>query len=400
MMSLSSYDAWVLRRILCVQPVNGEVAGVSEAWRPITERLARAQPGERATLFDGFLTGRPDRREIVASVADTDPTGPAPEVSAARASAATLADVRRLFADTTWPWPGWLAGGSLNALASDPGIGKTLLAMTLARTLWTRGPWPDGQDCPFPERTPTLWLPDDYQYPQLLEVAARYGLPDEAMLFNATSDEPLGGLDLDDPAAMDTLRDRIEAHAPGLVVIDTVQTTTGRNLGRPEDAREYFTPLMSLASETQTAFLLLTHLSRDGQALGRRIVGACRVVWKLTHPDADGQPDRRKFWVEKTYALKPPALGMTIGDDGCTFDSKPPDAPGKDEGTRSGTKLATCKTWLKDLLDPTPVRVKDIRSEAEAAGFSTGVLYRAAEALEVEEYTVDKRKWWKFPIAS
>jgi hypothetical protein len=324
-------------------------------------------------------------------------------VSASRAAAATLADVRRVFADTSWPWPGWLAGGSLNALASDPGIGKTLLAMSLTRTLWTGAPWPDGKDNPFPARTPTLWLPGDHQYPQLIETATRYGLPDEAILFNANSDAPLGGLDLDDQAAMDSLRDRVEAHRPGLVVIDTVQTMTCRNLGRPEDAREFFSPLMSLASETKTMHLLLTHLSRDGQALGRRIVGACRVVWKLTHPDPDGQPDRRKLWVEKSYEAKPPALGMTISDAGCTFDDQPPTDPAtqrEERRERPAVKLDLCRIWLKGTLTPNPVRVKDIRAEAEAEGYSAKVMYKAAETLGVDEYLVDGRKWWKLPIAS
>ncbi len=126
---------------------------------------------------------------------------------------------------------------------------------------------------------------------------------------------------------MDALRARIRTEAPGLVIIDTVGMTTARNLCRPEDARDYFGPLMRIANDTGTAFLLLTHLSRDSQALGRRIVGASRVVWKLTHPDPEGQPDRRRLGVDKTYALKPPPLGMAIAESGCTFDFNPPADP-------------------------------------------------------------------------
>src|SRR5206468_3520685 len=95
-----------------------------------------------------------------------------------------------------------------------------------------------------------------------------------------------------------------------------------------------FGPLMDLARRTGVPFLLLTHLSKDGQALGRRINGACRVVLKMTHPDPDGQPDRRRLWVDKTYSEKPPALGMTICAAGCRFDSNPPTAPEPNKGGR------------------------------------------------------------------
>ena len=100
--------------------------------------------------------------------------------------------------------------------------------------------------------------------------------------------------------------------------------TTGKNLCKPEDARDYFGPLMDMAHGTGVPFLMLTHLSRDGQALGRRINGACRLVWKMTHPDPEGQPDRRRVWVDKTYTEKPPPLGMTIAAAGCSFDFNPP----------------------------------------------------------------------------
>ncbi len=222
--------------------------------------------------------------------------------------------------------------------------------MTLASILWFRRPWPDGQINPFPEKTKTLWIPGDHHFNQLLDLASAFGLADEAIQFNATPDNPTGGLDLDDPAERDALRERIRTEAPGLVIVDTVGMTTGRNLCRPEDARDYFGPLMATANETGTAFLLLTHLSKDAQALGRRIVGASRVVWKLTHPDPEGQPDRRRLWVDKSYAAKPPALGMTIAEAGCSFDSNPPSAPEPRRPGRPSDERDKAKQLIREAL--------------------------------------------------
>jgi hypothetical protein len=38
------------------------------------------------------------------------------------------------------------------------------------------------------------------------------------------------------------------------------------------------------------------------------------------------------------------------------------------------------------------------RADAEAAGFAPTVLYKAKDALHVDEYRVDGRKWWKLPF--
>jgi hypothetical protein len=321
------HDAWVLAALCADQPVDGELAKVSGPLRALAKRLAAAHPEDRPLILEGYSLHPSDRGALVRAIADARPDGPAPPPEADRpARSATLADVRRLMADTSWPWPRWLARGVLNSLASDPGIGKTVLAMTLGAILWFRRPWPDGQANPFPEKTKTLWVAGDRHFAQLLDLATGYGLPDGAVVLNAPDHDPTGGLDLDDPAERDALRRRIEAEAPGLVIVDTVGMTTGLNLCRPEDARDYFGPLMAMASETGTAFLLLTHLSKDAQALGRRIVGASRVVWKLTYPDPDGHPDGRRLWVDKSYGVKPPAQEMTIAEAGCTFALNPPEA--------------------------------------------------------------------------
>ena len=116
------------------------------------------------------------------------------------------------------------------------------------------------------------------------------------------------------PRRLAAIGNRILAAGVSLVVIDTVGMTTGRNLSRPEEAREFFAPIMELAHKTGTPFLGLTHLSANKEALGRRIVEKARVVIKMTQPDPEGQHDRRRLWVDKTAIQKPPPLGVTMTD--------------------------------------------------------------------------------------
>jgi hypothetical protein len=404
-MRLSPREAWIVARLLCgreaVAPDSVEPLDESERIAPLTRRLREAEVAHRPWIWKGFVAGRPDHEDWTAPVGEADPSSSPPpeEASATARPRAHLGEVKRLIAETEWPWPGWLAGGVLNTLASHPGEGKTILAMNLARVLWNGRPWPDGAANQLPARTRTLWVPGDRHYPQLIELAGRYGLPDEALLFNASADNPADGYDLDEGPVLDELEEAINTEKPGLAIVDTVGMTTRCNLGRPEEARAYFGPLMDIAHGSGISFLLITHLSKESQALGRRIVGASRVVWKLTKPDPENQPDRRKLWVDKSYAVVPKALGMTIAADGCTFDDRPPEESSGDQGGRSAPRMALCRLWLKGCLDPGPTRVKDVRRQAEAEGFSPPTLYAAAKAVGVEEYVIDKRKWWKLPTA-
>jgi hypothetical protein len=234
-----------------------------------------------------------------------------------------------------------------------------------------------------PKETRTLWVPGDRHYTQLIGLADKFGLPDHAIIFNAPESDPTAGLDLDDAAELEALGARIESEAPGLVIVDTVGMTTGRNLCKPEDARAYFGPLMDLARSTGIAFLLLTHLSKDGQALGRRINGACRLVWKMTDPDPEGQPNRRRLCVDKSYAEKPVPLGMTIAETRCDFDTNPPTAPELSKGGRPREEREKAERFIRDALAQENDRIgNDLRSEWEEAGGTAKTFWRAVEDME------------------
>ncbi len=119
------YEAWVLARLISGQPLNGELAALSEAWRPLAERLAATPLENRASILDGFLIGRPDRDVIIDAIADQHGKGPPPTAAAPTRCYATLGDIAQIVSSQPWLWRGWIASGVLNAMAADPGTGKT-----------------------------------------------------------------------------------------------------------------------------------------------------------------------------------------------------------------------------------------------------------------------------------
>ena len=395
------YDTWALARLVAGGDVNGEMEHVSSPHRRLCDHLATLPLEARQPALTAFLKSRPEAEEqaVILALADIDPEGQAPEDPDPGRLFATLADVAKVVSAQPWLWKEWLAMGVLNVVAADPGIGKSRFALDIARRLWLGLPWPDNQPNEFPAETRTLWVLGDRNFAETLQAASDFGLPPEAVALGSSPEEPFGSLDLDDPATLAALGERIQAAAVPLAVIDTVGMTTNRNLCRPEEAREFFAPILELCQKTGVALLGLTHLSANKEALGRRIVEKARVVIKMVQPDPEGQRDRRRLWVDKTAVVKPPALGITMGNEGNTYDFDPPKEPEPTQ-RRPGPppiKLEECKRWLVEHLTPNPTRVKDVRDEAEKAGYSVDTLYRSRDALGVEEYTFERLKWWKLP---
>jgi AAA domain len=397
-MILTQNDAWTLARAISIECPARDLAGVSEAFRPIVAMLAAVPLEHRQTALSAFLEGHPDPDAIVVAMAQVDPMGPSPVVDKSPIrSYATLEDISRIMSSQPWLWRGWIAAVVLNALASDPGTGKTRFALDLARRLWFGLPWPDNQPNEMPAGTRTLWVQGDRNFAEMLQCARDFGLPEEAVVLGSSPNDPTGSLDLDDLSTLAALRDRIMAASVALVVIDTVGMTTGRNLCRPEEARDFFAPIIDLAGQTKVPILGLTHLSMNKEALGRRIVEKARVVIKMTQPDPEGQRDRRRLWVDKTAIQKPPPLGITMTNTGNEYDFDPPkelESVPRKHGPPP-VKLEECKKWLSERLNPNPDAVVQIRKDAESAGFSVDTLYRSHQALKVEEYSVGRRKWWK-----
>jgi hypothetical protein len=394
------FDLWVLARVLADQPLNGELTAMADPWRDLAARLAATLPEGRQSGLDWFLIGWPKREAVVEAIAGQDPLGPAPQTVAPSRSYATLEDIAKIVAAQPWLWRGWIASGVLNAVASDPGIGKTRFALDVARRLWFGLPWPDTQPNDLPAGTRTLWVQGDRNFAEMLQCARDFGLPDDAVALGSSPDDPTGGLDLDDPAALADLETRIVDSAVALVVIDTVGMVTSRNLSRPEEARDFFAPIIEIAGRTKVPILGLTHLSMNKDPLGRRIVEKAQVVIKMTQPDPEGQRDRRRLWVDKTAITKPVPLGVTMSDKGNDFDFDPPKEPASTPRKPGPppARLEECKTWLEDQLTPNPARVADIRRDSDAAGFSAHTLYKSRDALKIEEYTFEHRKWWSLPV--
>lgn len=386
-------DVSTFSRLLCVEAVNGELAAVSEPFRPLAGFLADLRLEDRQGAWDAFLCGRDDRDALVKSIADCDPSGPIPGPEEPERWA-TAADVRLLMTESRWAWQGWIPADGIIGVAGFEGTGKTRFALDLCRRIHAGDAWPDGQAATFAPGTRSVWLCADGHHGELVETMAAFGLPDEAVLFPSLASDPYGGTDLDAEETISALENVIKCHHPGLVVIDTLTSATGKDLCSQAVIKALKTPLVALCQKYGVIVVLLLHVSREGQALGRRIKGITRTLIHLECPDRENAPARLRAWVEKSFAKKPPALGVTMGDAGNDYDFAPPTAPAPPKLGRPSAERDKAKAFIVDALGRENDRIgTELAAEFASSGGTEKTFWRAVDEMaSVGEVTKDGGK--------
>jgi hypothetical protein len=305
--------AYRLRRLLTGHALNGELETLPEPWKAMCEHLIPLTRSKYAlqAAWQAMLAARPDRDELVKALADVDPLGPAPQVQPVRF--ATAADIRRIMSSVRWRWTGWIPACSIVGIAAFEGVGKTRYLLDLLRRSWHGLTWPDGQAMTLPALTPAIWLCADGNHDEVVALLPEFNLPDEAVVFPAPPDDPYANVDLDSAESLKWLDDSIACIRPVWTATDSLTYATTRDLCEQRSVAILKTPLVDLVQRHQTNIFLSLHLSREGQALGRRIKGITRTLMHLECPDPE-QPHRLRLWIEKSYGKKPPALGVSMGD--------------------------------------------------------------------------------------
>lgn len=279
---------------------------------------------------------------------------------------ATLADVRREIGETRYLWDKWIPFGAMTAVIAEGGLGKTRTVLDWALRLWLGEPMPDGNPNPLPAGTKTLWLCYDRHWWGLIDTAKAFGLPESAILLPTRKGRPLWIPDFDHPETMTLLERLIRIHKPGFVAVDTTTYATAFNTAKANETKLAFDPIMGVMAETKTACLALTHVSREGTILNRRLAERTRVVIKLTQPDPN-QKNRLKIAVDKSDDRKPAPLGLTFTDGRNEYDDRPPEPPQHGTPGPKTAKTAGMAEWLWSYLQSGPAPMVDIINAARDA---------------------------------
>ena len=223
-----------------------------------------------------------------------------------------------------WLWRRRIPLGKITLLDGDPGMGKSLLAITIAACASTGRPMPDGklnwQGCSI------FIAPEDSAEDTIKpRIEAAGGDPSRVFLLNtvlcldekrrSTYERPFSlSRDLKD------LEMEINRTYAILVVIDPLTALLGRNIdsSRDQDVREVFTPLAQIAERTGCAILIIRHLNkgssdnilyRGAGSIG--IIAAARTGLLVAH-DPDDEQKRVFATIKNNLSKMAPNLTYQI----------------------------------------------------------------------------------------
>lgn len=298
-------------------------------------------------------------------------------------------DLRNAVSDLDWLWRGWIPKGFLTMLAGAPGTGKSTLAHHFIKVVVTGGCWPDGS-----KQKQHLAVIVETESAQVLLVKhfRDMGIPMNRVYMPGFDGDMMGQPDLAKPEHQDRLRALCEEKRPALVVLDSIGGAHTKGENRIEDIRPMMEFLATLARDHDCATLAVHHLKKraDGfeeaaltvndvrgssaiTAFTRSLLGLSKKNGALqlevvkSNVAAIGEPLSVKFETNE----KGDVIGVKFG---------------KVEPVKTApTAVDQCADWIRATLAAEGKQsAKTITEWGNAAGFTRGTLFRAAEKLEEE----------------
>ena len=324
-----------------------------------------------------------------------------------------------------WLWEGRIPRGCISLLEGDPGLGKTMLTISLASAVSTGSAFfPDVQPLGLPADVVFLSAEDAIEttiLPRLKAAGADLSRVHPVSGFGEGADERPVVL----PDDLPLIEELVKAKNAALVVIDPLMAFLSGKYDAHKDAdiRRVLYSVKLMAENTGAAVLILRHLNkasnlqalyRGGGSIG--IIGAARAGFVVArHPE---QNDVRVIAPQKAN------LGREVDALLFRLVEKEVDVYGKDgtkevtgigcvewigevdltadeilakAGAEESGKRETAKDYLQKALAGGPVLASNLLAGAKELGIAERTLKRAKEDLKVKAYQEHKQWYAKLP---
>jgi hypothetical protein len=310
-----------------------------------------------------------------------------------------------------WLWPGRIARGKLTLLAGDPGLGKSFITIDLAARVSLGSPWPDDPLAPAPiGRVVMLNAEDDLAdtvRPRL--DAAGADVTRITALAAVTDDdgEKQFNLQRDLAALEQAIADTPDCK---LVIIDPITAYLGNcDSHKNADIRAVLAPLAELAARYKVAVVAVSHLNKgSGPALYRTMgslafVAAARAAWVVVK-DKEAPKRRMLLPVKNNLAEDTAGMAYAIVDGILAWEADPvtisaDEILGDDRRKDGHSERDDAGHWLRQLLRDGRLSPKEIKAQADDAGFSWATIRRAKDRASVrvfkEGFGKDSRWFWE-----
>ena len=294
-------------------------------------------------------------------------------------------DLKSLIGPIEWTWKSWLLSNLLTILASEPGIGKSALALRLAATFITGQSWPDGSRYEG-EKGTVLWCEAEAAQGINLERAEKWNIPLDKIYLPPIGD-PLQDIQLDNPLHRKAILKTAQRQEVKFVVVDSLRGSHRQDENASQSI-EIVMWLAKLARDSQTPVLLTHHLRKRGNHDGKEItldrlrgssaiVQPARVIWAMDTPNSEKFECKRLSVIKSNIGRFPEPIGFSVNESGIEFSEAP--AENKKVG-----RLEEAKEILLEMLEEGGVRQSKVINFFQEKGISRSTVYRARKELGIQ----------------
>jgi hypothetical protein len=312
----------------------------------------------------------------------------------------TFQDLDSLIGPIQWAWKGWLPLGLLTIVASEPGIGKSALALRLAASVILGLPWPDGK----PYEGPTgsvLWCESEAAQAINLERAKQWNIPLNKIKLPLL-ENPLVDVQLDNTTHRNAVLHAAQHEDVRFIVIDSLRGCHRLDENGSESI-EIVMWLAKLARDTCKPVLLTHHLRKkshfDGDSVNldrlrgsSAIIQPARMIWAMDTPDPELTDHKRLSVIKSNISKFPDPIGFIVNSNGPEF-GESPKPPKKD------ILLDQAKEHLLALLNKNTLPANEVFEALEANGISEKTTRRAKQVLRIVAFQKDGKWFWSLPIS-
>lgn len=327
-----------------------------------------------------------------------------------------------------WLWRGRIAKGKVFMLAGHPGLGKSQALISVAAIVTTGGTWPlDRTECEVGSVI-ILSAEDDAEDTIRPRLEAAGADLKRVFILDAIREPNRDGNLTTRPFNLTADIERLSNLARklgdvALIVIDPIITAYlgGVDSHKNAEVRGVLAPLAAMAAEIEAAIVCVSHLNKAGgpEAMLRVMgslgfVAAARAAYLVAKDPEDETrrlfvpmknnlaEDRGElaFWVKgKTLESGIETSCVEWGADPVTMTADEAMVPAGDPEERD--EIEDAQVFLRGLLEKGPVASKQVRADADCAGYSWATTRRAQKAIGIEAYREGFGKegvwYWRLP---
>jgi len=318
-----------------------------------------------------------------------------------------------------WLWPNWLPEGKLTLLAGSPGTGKTTLALALSATVSRGGKWPDGTAC---NRTGDvlIWSGEDNPADTLVPRLMAAGADTHRIHIVTGSTDANGEIQPFDPSNdIPLLAERLsEMGGAAMLIVDPIVSAVSGDAHRVNDVRRNLQALVDMAASYRCAVLGISHFAKDtkGSSPAERVIGSQAFVALARMVLVAGKDEaaERRILARAKSNIAP-------DDGGVSYTLEMADAGGiqasrvvwgdmidgtareilgdvEQQDDEAKTERGEAAEFLEGLLSDGPMSSKQIRKDADEAGYAWRTMHRAADALGVEKRKIGMKEGWQWAL--